>query len=241
PHPHRREAMAPEIAQENGMANPPAVLSALFRQVRHESARDWRCAIDSLRPAANSLWQALNLAERQRFLRHLKVYWDAYRHRMAPEIGDAIDRYRHEGRLQVHAGRLLSVFRGVRGLEVSIAQRRAGVCRMEVDRIVNCTGIDEKYAESSRPLIRSLIAKGLASANALGIGFSADAGGALIDREGQVSLRLFTLGPPRSGDLIETVAVPEIRAQADILARRLSAAAFMESPARAAPPSWSET
>lgn len=217
PHPHRREL----AENDDGITNPPTALGPLFHHVRQEAAKDWRCAIDSLRPVTNSLWQALSLAERKRFLRHLKVYWDTHRHRMAPEIGDALDRYRHQGRLEVHAGRLISVFRGARGMDVSVAQRRAGMSRIEVDRIINCTGIDEKYTESSRPLIRSLLDKGLASVNALGIGFSADADGALIDRKGQVSDRLFTLGPPRNGDLIETVAVPEIREQADVLGRLL--------------------
>jgi uncharacterized NAD(P)/FAD-binding protein YdhS len=32
---------------------------------------------------------------------------------------------------------------------------------------------------------------------------------------------LFTLGPPRRGELFETTAVPEIRVQAELLALRL--------------------
>ena len=106
---------------------------------------------------------------------------------------------------------------------MSIARRRGGELRVEADRIINCTGIEEKYTESSRPLIRSLAAGGLAAVNRLGTGFSADSSGALIDARGRISNRLFTLGPTRSGDLIETVAVPEIRQQARNLADRILA------------------
>jgi len=44
--------------------------------------------------------------------------------------------------------------------------------------------------------------------------FRTDANGALIDASGRSSTFLFTLGPPRCGDLFETTAVPEIRTQA---------------------------
>lgn len=244
PQPHRTAAQE----ADPGAAPQPAGLRALLHNLRQEAVRrgqsgeNWRHAVDSLRPVTNALWEQLSLAEQRRFLRHLKAYWDTHRHRMAPEVADAVEHYRHQGRLRVCAGRLLSVYRGERGLEVSIARRRGGELRVEADRIINCTGIEEKYTESSRPLIRSLAAGGLAAVNRLGTGFSADSSGALIDARGRISNRLFTLGPTRSGDLIETVAVPEIRQQADILARYLGGAGdAIGSPWKAASPSPSGT
>jgi uncharacterized NAD(P)/FAD-binding protein YdhS len=92
---------------------------------------------------------------------------------------------------------------------------------LEVDRAINCIGIHEDYNKCPRRLIRSLIESGLASANDLGMGFRTDGAGALIDAHGIASAALFTLGPPRCGELFETTAVPEIRCQAEALARRL--------------------
>jgi uncharacterized NAD(P)/FAD-binding protein YdhS len=62
---------------------------------------------------------------------------------------------------------------------------------------------------------------GLARANEVGIGFQTDGQGALLDARMAPSSVFFTLGSPCRGDLFETTAVPEIRAQAARLAQRL--------------------
>ena len=66
----------------------------------------WREAIDGLRPSVQSLWRDASLAERQRFLRHLRPWWDIHRHRIAPEVATAVDRLVAEGRLSFLAGRI---------------------------------------------------------------------------------------------------------------------------------------
>jgi uncharacterized NAD(P)/FAD-binding protein YdhS len=55
----------------------------------------------------------------------------------------------------------------------------------------------------------------------LGMGLATDTHGALLDLGGQASTSLYTLGPPRRGELWETTAVPEIRGQARTLAEHL--------------------
>jgi uncharacterized NAD(P)/FAD-binding protein YdhS len=87
-----------------------------------------------------------------------------------------------------------------------------------MDRVIDCTGIHEYYHVRPRPLIGGLVRQGLAEANDLGIGFRTDHHGRLA---GPASHLLFTLGPPRRGDLFETIAVPEIRVQAESLALHL--------------------
>jgi uncharacterized NAD(P)/FAD-binding protein YdhS len=59
---------------------------------------------------------------------------------------------------------------------------------------------------------------GLSHANDLGIGFRTYRQGALLDAKMRPTSVFFTLGPPRRGDLFESIAVPEIRAQAEALA-----------------------
>lgn len=236
PHPHWREECEPPFHAPQNVR-----LKDLLRSLR-AAGRNWRCAVDALRPETNRLWQELGAVERGRFLRHGKVYWDTHRHRMAPEIGDRIDHLRNQGRLHVHAGRLSAAYRAAAGLEANIALRRGGQIRIEVDRIINCTGIEERYSRSSRPLIRSLMNRGMACANETDCGFACNQAGALLASGGTPSDRLFTLGPTRSGELLETVAVPEIREQAAQLAARLiqENLAAIESRARGASPSPSE-
>jgi uncharacterized NAD(P)/FAD-binding protein YdhS len=69
--------------------------------------------------------------------------------------------------------------------------------------------------------MNALRQQGLIQADTLGLGVLADMHGALIGHENEVSRHLFTLGPLRKGQLWETTAVPEIRVQAQALARRL--------------------
>jgi uncharacterized NAD(P)/FAD-binding protein YdhS len=45
---------------------------------------------------------------------------------------------------------------------------------------------------------------------------------ALVGAEGEVSQRLYTIGAPAKGVFWETTAVPELRVQAQLLARKLT-------------------
>jgi uncharacterized NAD(P)/FAD-binding protein YdhS len=204
-------------------------LRLLLRELRahiedaRQADRCWRAIVDALRPVSNEVWQQLRVADRKRFIRHLKPYWESHRHRLAPEIRARLDGYRASGSLQVIAGRLQAVHSHEGTSQVRLGLKRGGEQLLEVDRIISCTGIQENYANSPRPLIRALVESGLACPNDLGIGFRTDPHGAILDTALTPSPVLFTLGPPRRGELFETTAVPEIRAQAEALAIHLAA------------------
>lgn len=196
------------------------ILHELRAQVRH--ARDaglpWQAVVDALRPVSNSVWHGLSLTDRRRFHRHLKTFWETHRSRMAPAIHASLEQYRAAGRVEVIAGRIANITARDGAIEFRIALRGGGERTLQVDRVINCTGIHEYYQRQPRPLIAALLRQGLAHANDLDTGFQADPVGALA---GPASHLLFTLGPPRRGDLFETIAVPEIRAQAEALALHL--------------------
>ncbi len=204
-------------------------LRTLLRELRDHiemasrEAIGWRAVIDSLRPVSNEIWRELPLSDRQRFLRHLKRYWEPHRHRMAPEIRARLDGYRAEGCLEIIAGRFQDVCPRGRDTQVRILLKQGAERILDVDRIISCTGIHEDYTDSPRPLIRSLLKNGLARANDLGIGFRTGPHGELLDQQMRPSSVFFTLGPPRRGELFETTAVPEIRVQAAALALHLAA------------------
>jgi uncharacterized NAD(P)/FAD-binding protein YdhS len=82
----------------------PMRLSQMVRRVRSRSAEaGWRAAIDALRPETQTIWRRADLATRQRFLRHLRPWWDVHRHRMAPAVAGRIGEMRSSGRLTVLA------------------------------------------------------------------------------------------------------------------------------------------
>ena len=70
---------------------------------------DWRTIIDSLRPHSSSLWRELPLEQRARFMRHARWAWERARHRMPPQVRNAITELEQNGQLQRQHGRMHSV------------------------------------------------------------------------------------------------------------------------------------
>jgi uncharacterized NAD(P)/FAD-binding protein YdhS len=209
----------------------PRTVRKLLRLIRAElsaaeaAGMDWRAVIDSLRPFTQEFWRGLSNAERCRFLRHLRPLWESHRHRAAPEALAVKEEMERSGRLVCHRGRVERITEadGGSALDVSF-QPRGGEgerAALRVDYVVNCTGPECNYHRLEDPLIQSLFARGLARPDALMLGLDVEPGGGVLDVHGVVRGRLFTLGSPQKGLLMETTAVPELRAQARDLASRL--------------------
>jgi uncharacterized NAD(P)/FAD-binding protein YdhS len=120
-------------------------------------------------------------------------------------------------RLSVRSGSVQLAATGTDRLAAQIS----GSAPMEVALAINCTGPGLDPGQSHNPLVVQLLADGHARAHSLNIGFDTAPDGAFIALDGTPSGRLFTLGPPRIGELYETTAIPEIRVQAQDLAARL--------------------
>ncbi len=116
PKAHAEFAAAPVEAGEL-----PEGLLELWRWLRRRSGEvGWRAAVDSLRPHSHALWQGLSLAEQRRFLRHARPWWDAHRHRIAPEVARQIVDMVAGGRLDIVAGRIVGIreIEGALGVEI---------------------------------------------------------------------------------------------------------------------------
>lgn len=203
-------------------------LRALVRKVRQQvklasaSGSDWRAVIDSLRSQTQSLWQNFPLSEQQRFLRHIRPYWDIHRHRIAPQIYDLVREMLDSHQLSIHAGRLQFYQEDDRGVNVSIRERSTGkLIGLRASVVINCTGPESNYSHCQDPLIQNLLASGEICLDPLSLGLSTNFQGEIISASGVTSSILYTLGSPRKGQLWETTAVPEIRCQAVDLAREL--------------------
>ena len=206
----------------------PVTVRSLVRRLRQEVntaqayGQDWRGVVDALRPITQDLWQRLSQPERRRFLRHLTSYWDVHRHRIAPEIGAVIQSLRDVGQLQIVAGRIVTYEPGPEGVSVTYRPRRThNTQALTVSRVIQCTGAQLDYRTSSHPLITRLRDQALIRPCSLGLGLDTTADGTVLDGQGQRSAWLYTLGTPRKGQLWETIAVPELRHQAQALASTL--------------------
>jgi uncharacterized NAD(P)/FAD-binding protein YdhS len=181
---------------------------------------DWRLVIDGLRPYTNKWWQSLGLVEKKRYLRHLQPYWDTFRHRMAPEVGERIADLLANGRLKIEAGKIVSVSEHDQKIVAKIQRRGTKQCtELVVDKIVNCTGPSSDLRKTEDRLLHSLLAKGLISPNELRSGILIDEHFHAVSADGKANDRLTVVGPLLRGNFFETIAVPELRKQADELSQ----------------------
>lgn len=203
---------------------PPTNAVGLLRHVRARSeAVGWRAAVDELRPYTEGLWTAADMTERQRFLRHLRAWWDVHRHRIAPQVADKVSQMRESGRLQIIAGKLIGV--AARGKGVSLTYRPRGeneTRTFDARRIINASGPQGDLLRTGEPLLRRLIDRGLIRPDPLRIGIDVTRQSEVIDASGQAHSTLLALGPMTRGTFWEIVAVPDIRRQTWAVARRLS-------------------
>jgi len=94
--------------------------------------------------------------------------------------------------------------------------------RLDVFRIISCRGLTSDPRRSSNPLVAQLVAEGYARVDPLGIGLDVDHRCAVVDARGRASERIFAVGPMSQAAFWEAIAVPDIRLQAALLARRLT-------------------
>jgi uncharacterized NAD(P)/FAD-binding protein YdhS len=224
---HRRVQPTPIAAADVPFG---AGITTLFRWFRRladaETARggDWRSVVDAIRPHSHDIWRRLPIESKRRFLEHARAWWDAHRHRMAPEVELRIAAAMAEGGLTIEAGKICSVEPNSRGAHVRYRRRGETIKRsMQVAKIVECTGIVRNPSRTANPALRSLLDQGLARVDPLEIGIDVTAWCAVVDRLGVPSDRLFAIGPLTRAAFWEVVAVPDIRNQCAALAAHLRA------------------
>jgi uncharacterized NAD(P)/FAD-binding protein YdhS len=197
-----------------------ADLSRLVQWLRRLAAQftldgaDWRSAVDALRPYTQRLWREMSLDQKRRFLRHARAYWEVHRHRMAPEIEDAMQALMRSGRLELIAGRIVEAEKRADGVYVRISRRGAQISeRWTFERVIDCTGLAENPLKSSNPLLSTLFARGALRPDALGIGLDVTENYAIVDARGAPSPRVQVIGPLARAAFWECIAIPDIRVQ----------------------------
>jgi len=225
PQAHDVEAGAPEtlpLAVQQALA--AGDLNAVLRGVRRaiRQGAPWRGLIDALRPHLQPLWRRLDTQRRASFLRHLRPYWEAARHRVAPAAAGVIADLRTRGQLQLEAARLLRARWTPEGLEAVLRRRGEDESRTErYDVLIRATGLDTDIDRTSDPLIAGMREAGLLQADPLGLGVGVDEDFRVRDAAGRALPGLYCIGPLLRGALWEITAVPELRVAARQLARHL--------------------
>jgi uncharacterized NAD(P)/FAD-binding protein YdhS len=210
------------------LATTPTV-TATLRRVRQHVAQaatqgiGWRAVIDALRPDLGRIWAGWPLTEQTQFLRHLAGRWSQARHRIAPSGAAMLTELTASGQLQTLPGRAVAIIPDQGLLRVGIAQAGQPQQWLAAPHVVCCAGPLMDYSRIAAPLVQHLRADGCLTPDALRLGISTDATGALLGPGGQPSAGgLFTLGASRRPAYFESTAVPELRQQAAALAEVLA-------------------
>jgi uncharacterized NAD(P)/FAD-binding protein YdhS len=210
----------------------PRTALGLLRAVRQElstisaAGDDWQRLVLSLRPFVEELWAGAEDAERRRFLRHLRSYWDLAFHRAVPESIAWLDRVRSRGRFANVMGRVQALAPAPDS-RIALTWHPRGADegeRHDFDHVVNAAGYVSDWRRASDPLARNLVASGQVRPHAIGLGIDADpTTGAVIAADGGRSRRLFAVGHPLRGAAWEASSIPEQIEGATRVARALSA------------------
>lgn len=203
---------------------PASRASSLVHHVRRRAAEiGWRNAVDELRRFTTPLWRAADADTRERFLRHLRPWWDVHRHRIAPSVAEQLDELVAADRLLVIAAKTLAFEPHGKALLARFRRRGADIVEMmAVRRVINCTGPQGDLYAAREPLLQNLVDRGLIRPDALHIGIDVDSETRVISASGEADDRIYAIGPMTRGAFWEIVAVPDIRKQVWSLGRRLS-------------------
>lgn len=223
-HPDYDEGLAQHMLSDCTVRHYVRAVRDAIRQ-HAQAGGDWRDIIGGLRSATQQLWHALPLDERLRFLRHVRPYWDAHRHRCAPQPGARMQAELASGKLKLMAGRIVRYTSNPDSVSVCVRRRGTRIEeQLEVKAVINCTTLALDLRQLDDPLLKSLRADGLLVPDALGTGMAIAPSGALLDCNAAPSDWLYYVGPFLQARDWEATAVPELREYVKAMAQTLATA-----------------
>jgi uncharacterized NAD(P)/FAD-binding protein YdhS len=180
--------------------------------------------IDSLRPHTQKIWKSLSAQEKQFFMSRLRHLWGVARHRIPMHSHDKIQQLRIDGKLHINSGKIINFEEKEDFIAVEYFDKKEGIIRtIQVSRIINCTGPETDLMNVETNFLKNCLIKGILTQDSLKLGITASTETfQIINSEGKLQPNLFTIGSNLKGELWESTAVNELRAQAEKLAEKLS-------------------
>ena len=220
--------------------NPSRTARALLQEVRRtirEAAASfscWEAVMERIRAHGGEIWAALPDAERARFLRHVRPFWDAHRYQLAPQPAAIMKARCRMGLLRFLRGRVEAAAVEDGRFRVTLHRRQArdGETLVEMfDVIVNCTGPDHASVTRTNPALASLARAGLIVADKFGLGVETDANARALGAGGQPSDSIFVAGPLARAAFGELMGLPQVSLHAAYVANQISSAILGLQPA----------
>lgn len=198
-----------------------------LHHIRAEVARaaeqqlPWQRVLDEVRVQGQTIWQSLPLKEQQRFVRHLRSWWDVHRYRIAPQVAAVIEQRTLEGSLQTLAARLHSLAARGPQLDITLFTRQGEWEHRVVDHLIVTTGPGHEALIDSQPLLVSLREQGLIHPDPLGFGLAVDSQSRTLNRSGEPNPRLLVVGPAARARFGELMGLPQVADHAAAVAQHI--------------------
>ena len=194
---------------------------AIACQAAEAHGTPWQAIMNGLRSSLQDIWQGLAVEEQARFLRHVRPFWDAHRHRLPIEVHARLQQEFSEGRAVLLRGNVTGVERDAQGFTLTVKRRGSERAEMmTADLAFVCAGFRPDLESS---LIKSLVSQGVARQDAHRLGLAVERNGQVLRKDSSAARGLFALGPLCQGSLWEITAVPEIVSQCDAAAQSIAA------------------
>ncbi len=189
------------------------LINALRIEIQAAEARGepWQAPFDDLRDSVWQVWPALPLAEKRRFMRHLRPWYDVHRFRLPPQVETKLDLAIGRGQLRYKAAHILSATSNGGGITVEYRDRFSDAVHTEdFGAVINCTGPEPRPDRTENPFMQALISRGLARVHPVGVGFDVDDTSAAVDANGGSNPRLRMFGPLTIGQFGDPQGTPFI-------------------------------
>ncbi|CAM3795404.1 FAD/NAD(P)-binding protein [Polaromonas hydrogenivorans] len=195
-----------------------AWIRALRQRIGEVQAQgaSWHLAFDELRDVVWRTWPLLPTAEKRRFLKKARTWYDVHRFRSPPQTQSLVRAAQAQGRVVFRADRIQSVaaLEASGSLQVCFAPRQGNARRCEAfEVIINCTGLDVLARVSSNPFLSALMDKGWLTPDACGIGFAVDEHCRALTAKGTKQRAVRVIGPPTAGTFGDPLGAMFIAAQ----------------------------
>ena len=213
------------LAEDHRLRSPRQLLREVRRQCQLALVQgiDWQAPLDTVRAHIGRLWSQASECEKRQFVRHVRPWWESHHHRSPPLSAQLVARLHAEGRLRVQAASFKGLEASDNGVMIKLRYRgEQVVTQVSGAALINSSGIEYDWRRVAKPLPQQLLKRGLIKPGPLALGIAADTSGAVLDAQGQVSRRLFAMGPPLRGMWWESTAVTDVALQAKTLAAKLT-------------------
>ncbi|WP_458374999.1 FAD/NAD(P)-binding protein [Pseudomonas pergaminensis] len=213
------------LGEDHRLRSPRQLLREVRRQcaIAQTQGIDWQAPLDTVRAHIGRLWSQASAREKRQFVRHVRPWWESHHHRSPPLSAQLVARLHDEGRLRIRAASFKGLEPSAEGVTIRLRHRgEQAITQVSGAALINSSGIEYDWRRVARALPQQLLKRGLIQPGPLALGIAADASGAVLDAEGNISRRLFAMGPPLRGMWWESTAVTDVALQAKALAARLT-------------------